>query len=254
VLDREANPSVYKTTIEEDKERMLLKERIGVIKKAQIDDVLIHPEEKKKIEALFYDFNPIKKPRDMRDIGTFTSLVKGFALLNFMHRESEGRNIFVNQKDVESGYSLWQEIAFFQEMGMPPYIFSIYKDVILPAFREKNNIPEGFTDFESKNGLKIQEILNAHYQHFHTYLTERKLRREILPMLVTARLITEGTDNDDKRAKVVFPVAIDRKQYIPSGARGSKKTDEISEKYYVNVPDVPSPQEADEGLLIIEDK
>jgi len=202
-LKRETDPDGYRQWLEENPQRQELKQRIIAIKRENIEEILIGTPEKVK-ERFLRD--KVLKPRHTRDIGRLISLIKCFALLNCWFRERQGANIITCDDDVEQGFALWNSIAESQEIGLPPYLYQLYQEIILSAFSEKNagrNL-----DIESetgKLGLTRQEIMQKHRAVYGRHLSDEQLRREILPMLVSAGLIIQESDPLDKRRILTYP-------------------------------------------------
>ena len=125
-------------------------------------------------------------------------MVKSFALLNLWWRKIDEHTIAVQVKDVESVIPLWSEIAKSRELHIQPYLYTIYKDIFVSLWNEKN--------FQKKNpiGISRQEILNYFYKVYRTPLDGYKLRIEMLPMLETAGLIYQEVDGDYRNRKLIF--------------------------------------------------
>ena len=188
----------YQNELDENSERKLLKERIQAIKNSGIRDVKL---DKEKIVSKFFLPNKKLKPRHQRDIKRIISLIKCFALLNFWWRDGEGDTITANEIDYEEAFQIWDKISRSQELNLPPYIYDLYKEVILSAYNEKNS-----GNRIQKIGITRQEILKKYYNVYDRMLDVTQLRQQILPMLETAGLIYEETDPIDKRQKIIFPV------------------------------------------------
>ena len=137
------------------------------------------------------------------------ALIKAFALLNLWFRERDGDSIAANDSDIEAAFAVWEAIRESQELGLPPYIYQLYREVILPAYRDKNNgRPEGFEDVTGKLGLSRGEIVQKHYEVYGRFIPDWQLRQQILPMLETAGLIIQESDPSDKRKKLIYPTAL----------------------------------------------
>jgi hypothetical protein len=203
-LKRETDPDGYRQWLEGNPQRQELKRRIIAIKRENIEQILIGTPE--KVKERFLQDNRVLKPRHSRDIGRLISLIKCFALLNCWFRERQGANIITCDDDVEQGFALWDSVAESQEIGLPPYLYQLYQEIILAAFSEKNagrNL-----DIESqtgKLGLTRQEIMQKHRAVYGRHLSDEQLRREILPMLVSAGLIIQESDPLDKRRILTYP-------------------------------------------------
>ena len=193
-ISKTTNKNDFQNDVNNNPDRKNLIERIKIIKLANIKDVKV---DEKPITHYFC--NKKLKPKNMRDVNKLVSVIKGIVLLNFMHREINftERIVIANQKDIETGISLWKEIDIYQDYGIPPYTYNFYKTIIIPAYQEKVNKQEG---------LSIEEILKKHYELKTTGLADWKLRKEILKTLEIAGLIREDRDPKEKRKSVYFPI------------------------------------------------
>jgi hypothetical protein len=205
-IKRDTDKKAYIENLEADEGRRLLKLRIDAIKEEHIDDVKIL--DQKKINDFFLEGKSILKPRHQRDVGRLLSLVKAFALLNLWYRERDGDVIIANDDDIESAKITWDKLSEGQEYNLPPYIYNLYRDVIVPAFLEKNDY-DGVEGYE--RGLTKQEIIKKHYEVYGRMIEDFRLRQQILPMLETSGLISQDNDLSDKRKVLITPMVIIRK-------------------------------------------
>ncbi len=202
-ITKESDGTRYNAWLDANPERKLLKQRIEAIRRENIQDIKI--ESPDKIKDLFLSEYKVLKPRHQRDIKRVISLVKALALLNLWWRKREGQVITANDEDINNAFDLWKQISESQEYNLPPYIYNIYKDVIIPACKDKN--PDLKPGMEPR-GLTRQEVLKKHYSLRGRMLDSCKLRQEILPMLEMAGLIYQEIDPNDKRQKLVYPVLV----------------------------------------------
>ncbi len=198
-IKRSSDLSTYQYGLEVDEKRRLLKDRIVAIKKEHITEIIIKNPE--VIQQMFSQRIKIYKPRHQRDIGRIISLIKSFALLNIFFRVREGAAIVVNDDDIKEAFKLWDAISESQELGIPPYIYNLYREIILPAYEQKNSGDEG----GAKIGISRQEIVKKHFEVYGRQLSDYQLRKEIIPMLETAGLISQEHDEVDKRKMLVYP-------------------------------------------------
>jgi hypothetical protein len=90
---------------------------------------------------------------------------------------------------------------------LSPYVYKLYQEVIVPAFKEKNSgRSDGFEQITGQLGLSRQEIMRRHHAVYGRPVTEWVLRQEILPVLETAGLITQESDLSDKRKMLIYPI------------------------------------------------
>ncbi len=191
-VKKETSSSQYMRELAEDPKRKELKERVAEIKKVNAQEIRLGTSE--KLLQLFYKRNTILKPRSSRDIQKISSLIKGFALLNCWNRERTDGVIVTNENDLNNAFKVWDEISLAQELGVAPYILSLYKEIIVPAFEEKN-----------KMGVSRLEITKKHHQVYGRHLPDWQLRQEIIPMLETSGLVAQEPDPMDKRRILVWP-------------------------------------------------
>lgn len=242
-IKRNTDKLSYQANLDLNSERDNLKKRILAIKEAKIDDIIIKNQEKIKEE--FFKRVKILKPRHQRDIGRLISIIKAFSLLNLWFREKNENYIFANDEDIDLAFSLWDKISESQELNLPPYVYSLYKEVILKAYEEKNS----GTEEGVKEGLTRKEILEYHYKIYGRHLDDWKLRKEIIPMLQISGLIFEEADKNDKRKILIYPtdystISQDKKY---SGEDGRVENENIDEKERFALFDNPK-QEMNEDV------
>jgi hypothetical protein len=220
-IRKESDSGSFKSWLEENPERVLLKERVRAIKLENITEINIA--DSKRIEEKFINGNKKLKPRDQRDIKRLLAFVKTFALLNVWWRERRGSVIVANDADIDAAFALWDKISTSQELNLPPYIFNLYNEVILAAWNEKNGeIGELASEFNGKVGLLRQEVLAKHYAVYGRMLDNTQLRQQILPMLETAGLIIQEQDMSDKRKVLIYPSLLLQVSTLPPDERNSE--------------------------------
>jgi len=193
-LKKSADQSAYSDYTELNPPRQQLKGRIEAIRDAGVADIHITDEHQDYIKKRFFDSVTSLKPRHQRDIKRLVSIIKALALLNLWHRKNEGSNIVADRRDIDEAFNLWDRISVTQELNIPPYVYQLYKDVILAAYSDKDRF-----------GVTRQEIMIKHYAVYGRMLDAISLRQQILPMLNQAGLITEEQDPADKRNKLIYP-------------------------------------------------
>ncbi len=220
IIRKEADSESFISWLEENPDRILLKERIRAIKLENIKEINITSHE--KIEERFLSKNKMLKPRHQRDIKRLLSLIKSLALLNVWWRNKNGSTITANDEDIAEAFKLWDKIAVSQELNLPPYIYNLYKEVILPAWEAKNEgRGGGFEEITGKLGISRQEVLGKHFEVYGRMLDGHQLRQTILPMIETAGLIVQEQDPSDKRKIMIFPSSM----YQLSGTKRNSETE-----------------------------
>jgi hypothetical protein len=190
-IKKDTNKSLYYQELQSNPDRKLLIERIRAIKAEQIVDVRIgFPE---MVEEMFLKKIGTLKPRHQRDIGRIISLIKVNALINLWFRERDGESIVANEIDIADAFEIWDKISESQELNLPPYVYNLYQDIIVPAFREKGS------------GISKKDIFRKHYEVHGRHLSEDQLRKQIIPMLEVSGLISEEPDPIDKRQILFYP-------------------------------------------------
>src|SRR3989344_8769807 len=117
-IKKEADNESYKSWLDENPERKLLKERIRAIKLEGILEIKIASYQ--KVVERFFRENKVLKPRHQRDIKRLVSLIKSFALINLWWRERNDTTIFANKDDIEQAFKIWDNISVSQELKLPP--------------------------------------------------------------------------------------------------------------------------------------
>ena len=202
-IKKETDIDAYKDWLNSNPERKMLKDRILAIKQADVMEINIHSPE--KVEEKFLSGNKKLQSRGTRDVGRIISIAKSLALLNLWFRERIGSTVIANDEDVEGAFKIWDSISESQELNLPPYIFNLYKEVILTIWNEKKqSIPE---EMLKESGLTRQEIVQRNYKLNGRLIPDWQLRQDIVPMLENAGLIRQEEDMKDKRKKLIYPTA-----------------------------------------------
>lgn len=203
-IRKEADSDAYDRWLAADPARALLKERILAIKAEGITKIGIASP--KRIEERFFKRHSTLKPRNQRDIKWLIALIKSIALLNLWWRERRGTEVLASDDDIDAGFTLWESVAVSQQLNLPPYVYDIYAQVILPAWKDKNALEDGFGSDGGKVGISRQDVLERYYEVYGNMLGSNYLRQQILPMLETAGLITQEQDASDKRKMLIMPL------------------------------------------------
>jgi len=194
---RKSNREEYEKTIHADPQRVWLTNRIKGIRQWGIKDVII-PGNGNNVLTRFMNEHQYLLPRHQRDFPRIFSFIKAHALLNCFNRaKKEGRNdtIIANDKDIDAGFALYKEVELSNELGLSPYIFRIYVDVIAPLFSHDG----------AENGVTREDIIKQYFKVRYKMLSNDQLRKEILPQLEIVGLIRQEPDSTDKRKMLVYP-------------------------------------------------
>ena len=190
---RDADRRAFKDYVERDPRRKALKARIKEIRQMGIMQVrLPNPD---KIAERFLSTHPILKPRHTRDITRILSFAKSLALLNAWHRKRDGDTIEASQEDIDVAFKLYEEISEAQELGISPHVLMIYREVIVPLYRQRNS-----------QGISRKDVAREYLNKFGRPISDWLLRREILPSLEEAGLITQEPDPSDRRRMLIYVV------------------------------------------------
>lgn len=178
----------FQESLEADRERQWLIQRVRAIKKAKIKNIII-PSAKKVCDEFLKQHKNLA-PRTQRDFPRLMSLIKAHALLNLFTRERGPNNtIIANQTDIEAGFEWYNKIVQSNELGLSPETYDFFKRIF-----------EGETDGLTKDG-----ILRKYHKIYHRTLNTRRLERDILPALKSSGVIMEQPDPDDRRFKKYIP-------------------------------------------------
>jgi hypothetical protein len=194
---RKSNREEYEKRISQDPKRLWLMKRILGVRQSGIRDVIV-PDEGKGVYDRFMKEHPYLQPRHQRDFPRIFSFIKAHALLNCFNRDKpEGKpdTIIATQADIDTGFALYKEIELSNELGLSPYIFRIFVDVIVPLL-SYDGIQKGVTR---------DDIIRKHYEVRHKMLSPETLKREIIPQLEIVGLIVQEPDPDDKRRLLIYP-------------------------------------------------
>lgn len=211
-LSKQADPIMYESKHDIDPDRNSLMERIEAIKDANIGSIRITDEDRAFILEHFLSPRHHLKPRHQRDIKRLVSIIKIFALLNFWYRKDERYGIFVDRQDIHEAFDLWERISLPQELNIPPYLYKLYLEVIVPAYEDLNA-----TRPKNKTGVNRQDVMVKHAQVYGRPLNPITLRQQMLPMLTQAGLIVEETDENDRRNKLITPLQFPNNSEFSAG-------------------------------------
>lgn len=193
---RRGNPLAFRELLKDARVDMLRK-RVEKIKEENVKHVII--ENVKEVAEKFIEKYPKLKPRYQRDIERIISLAQTLALLNLWDKKRDGEgNIYANEEDVKNAFDVFERIAESQELGIPPFVYNFFKEVIEPLWKEVNS------GNGSLVGLTRKQIIAKYYEVYGRAIQDWFLRQEILPALECAGLIFEDLDPDDRRRKLIY--------------------------------------------------
>lgn len=102
------------------------------------------------------------------------------------------KEIVANEDDIEAGVELYEKIAESNELGLSPYIMSVYEEAIKPLLKKSE-------------GTTRKEIQSRYYAVHQRFLSTQTLQKEILPSLELASVIRQEPDPSDKRRWLMLP-------------------------------------------------
>ena len=193
---KEANKEEFLKELNSIPERQMLKNRIIAIKLARINNIIIPKDLWESIFNFFNEDEPLK-PRYTRDVGRLINITKALALLNYKFRERQGRNIIASDEDVYRAFKLYEDLWKSQRLGLSPYVYDLYEEVIRPKC------------IELGRGIRMNELAIFYYEKYGRLMEGTRMRREILPSLMSVGLINYEPDPNDKRYKVINIVPTD---------------------------------------------
>lgn len=232
-VHRESDKQAFFKTLANSQNRQLLIERVRAIKQAHIEDIVIDFPE--KIIDRFFADHEILRPKHQRDIGRLLNLIKAFTLLNLWFRKQVNGSLLASDSDLDEALKVWANISDSQEHNLPPYVFNLFKDVILAAYAQ-NNSEEG-SGVTLKVGISKKDIMRKHQEVVGKFIEEWRLRQEILPMLENAGLLTSESNPLDKRELLYTPLPL---LTISPGSKTGDSEKNIRTNNSEKTPGVPS--------------
>lgn len=200
--ERVADPEAYKTKVEANAGRQELRRRIKFIKNLHINSVII--KDYRKVLSKFKELNPRLAPRSQRDIAHLSSLIKAVAMLNAPHRMNENNDIIANDEDIENGLSLWKSICKTQMLGLPPATYDFYEKYILPAYLKSKEARKN-EPLPHDDGVTHDEINQYYYEKTESFFSRDTLRKQIIPTLQAANVISLEKSIKDGRKWLIKP-------------------------------------------------
>lgn len=211
IARQEADPLYYQRVIESNEDRNLLKRRILAIRDLKIKEIKLY-----NSEEVLKRFNVLAgqpQARHSRDFKHFIGLIKIIAMLNIWYRQDKNGEYIATKEDANEAINLWKNISKTQYLGLPPYVVSIYYDVILPLFQRKKQIKEMSRKMSydeedlslSELGLTIQEITIRYASTKRSILDNWKMKN-LLNKLEATGLIKIINNPSDRRQKLIIPL------------------------------------------------
>jgi DNA primase len=194
---RAANPNKYKETIENDAGRISLKRRVEYIRDLHINSVIIPNED--EVLARFYEQVDKPRSRHQRDVAHLYSLIKAVTMLNAPFR-MQGDNLVATQRDIDDGFKLWARISSSQVLGVSPFLEQFYNNYILDTYKAK------LQQDPLSEGITRNEVSMAYKRLVGSPLNQDSFRRDFLPTLADAGMLSETRDENDKKTKIIVPL------------------------------------------------
>ena len=196
-ISKGSDKGKYLDKLEENEDRLELMERIKAIKNEGNLEIII--ENPGIIRDRFLKNRDKLKPAYQRDIKKILALIKVMALLNLWFKKRKGNTIYSSDEDIEDALSIWQEISISQDLGIPPYVYDIYK-IIYSAFIRNNK-----KNTKRRIGIDRKDVQIAYFDIYGKSLNPYSLRAQILPLLENSGLIYQENGDIDKRKKYIIP-------------------------------------------------
>lgn len=197
--ERSSNPDEFKRSINSNPDRKSLMRRIRYIRELHINSVII-PDELEVGKIFKLTLKGKLLPRNQRDIQHFYSLIKVCTLLNAPRRELRGRDIVATKVDVDAALALWKFLNRSQQYGIPPQMLDFYEGVIVPAYLDRK------TNIKEIIGITMDELSSYHYKKTNELLNRDLVRKQYLPVIGQAGLISYKKDPNDKRQMIITPL------------------------------------------------
>jgi len=220
-IERESDREGFYKRMMEDPKRKFLATRVWSIKTAHVKYVKIPEELRQQIYGQFLEEHKFLIARHQRDISRLLAIIKGHALLNYMHRERNADSIVVNWEDVEAGFKLYHGVSEANELGLSPELFNVYQK-LKPCINE--------------NGVSLIEFQSAYYKEFHKPLGYDSARKT-LKTLTSVGLLTEKPDPTDRRVPryFVFEPGVTAENASPPSEKQNSFTSKVESSSIVTI-------------------
>ena len=191
----------YRAMVESNPDRKLLKDRIHYIKSLNVDTINIPDQE--YLESRFLEDKAKLKSEDPRKSKQFSGLVKAIALLNAPFRMINGK-VTATKADIDETMKLWKVIDESTIIGVPPQALAVYKNDIVPIYKKVNE-DKGYKR-EEWEGITMNELSSYYYKREGVYFPVDYCKRNYIPILEAASLISYEQSERDKRRWVITPL------------------------------------------------
>ena len=181
----------FKGKIDSDPDRAALKARIELIKAANIQQIIIKPEDMEVLKTEFERGKDNSKrdlaPRDQRDFPHLIAMAKGHALFNLPQREyTPNGNLTAKLEDLEAAEGMLKKVMEANRYELPPYVYGWWIDSL-------KQLLEATED----TGLTKTGFSQSYYQRFKSRLSD-KSRKRLITVLEDAGFMEEKTDPADR--------------------------------------------------------
>ena len=200
-ISKEADRKAFRRLIEADVERRALIARVELVKKANVDQVTIPSEFLDGIDAKFENIHDsVLQARHQRDISRLLGLIKAHALLNYIYRDKRKNedgtvDVVATKEDVDAGFKLYDTVRLANEIGIPPDLYYVFKD--LEKYIEEKVI------WDDENS--IQTFTTIDYMKFALKILKRRISydtaRETLNTLESIGYIEPTENPSDRRIR-----------------------------------------------------
>jgi DNA primase len=206
VVQKEKGSDKYFQELENNPERKNLKLRIEAIRNAEIENIYISNDDSVYLEKKFFEMVGTLQPRHQRDMQRIACLAKSTALLNLWFRNLEGQNITLSRSDIDIAFMLYKKIAITQSLGISPYLYQLYEEVIKPCYLQKVKDNFGM----EIDGIKYQDILNYHFKVKNSKLDYNYLRLQVISEYEACGLIERVQEGNKTCFRVTDCVSDDQ--------------------------------------------
>ena len=197
-IAKNSNRNSYNTMIENSDARRQLMDRITYIKSLSVNTIDINDSD--YLKTKFMENCKSLRPKTQREISHFMSLVKAMALVNAPFRMTNNK-IVATKKDIDEAAKLWAPLARSMSYGVSPQALDFYKNYILSAYHNKNA-----TGTSQPKGITYDELGKEYYNQTGSYPNMENVRKQYIPALKTAGLISYEKNEDDKRQCIITPL------------------------------------------------